>query len=182
MTKGFNLDVTAPYARPGNWNDPDILVVGQGWFGNDVVHLHLTRLTPNEQYTHISLWSLLSAPLLIGCDLTRLDNFTFNLLANDEVIDIDQDPLGKQAIAAVKNNNYQIMVKELEDHSKAAGLFNLTENDLEISVTWDELKIIGRCNVRDVWRQKDLGFFRNKFESTVPAHGVVLVKISGLPE
>jgi len=180
VTKGFNLDVTAPYARPGNWNDPDILVVGQGWFGNDVLRLHPTRLTPNEQYTHMSLWSLLSAPLLIGCDLTRLDDFTFNLLANDEVIDIDQDPLGKQAMAAVKNEKYLIMVKELEDHSKAVGLFNLTENDLEISVTWDALKIFGRHSVRDVWRQKNLGFFSGKFESVVPSHGVVLVKISSL--
>ncbi len=177
VKKGFNIDRTAPYARPGNWNDPDILVVGQGWFGNDVVRLHPTHLTPNEQYTHISLWSLLSAPLLIGCDLTRLDDFTFNLLANDEVIDIDQDPLGKQALAVVKNKDCQIMVKELEDCSKAVGLFNLSENDLKISATWDALKINGKQKVRDVWRQKDLGVFNDRFECIVPTHGVVLVKI-----
>ena len=180
VNKVFNLDVTAPYARTVNWNDPDILVVGQGWLGNDVLRLHPARLTPNEQYAHISLWSLLSAPLLIGCDLTRFDDFTFNLLANDEVIDIDQDPLGKHAMAAVKEENYQIMVKELEDHSKAVGLFNLRENDLEISVTWDALKIFGRHNVCDGWRQKDLGFISNKYESAVPSQDVILVKISGL--
>ncbi len=71
-----------------------MLVVGKvGWGPN----LHPTRLTPNEQYTHISLWSLLSAPLLIGCDMTQLDPFTFSLLSNDEVIAVNQDPLGKQA-------------------------------------------------------------------------------------
>ena len=79
------------YAKPGRWNDPDMLVVG--WVGWGPA-LHPTHLTPNEQYTHISLWSLLSSPLLIGCDLTRLDEFTLNLLTNDEVLEVNQDPLG----------------------------------------------------------------------------------------
>ena len=70
---GFDQqDQAAPFAKPGNWNDPDMLVVGHVGWGN----LHPTRLTPDEQYTHISLWCLLSAPLLIGCDMTKFDDFT----------------------------------------------------------------------------------------------------------
>jgi len=171
---GFNQDAGAPYAKPGNWNDPDMLVVGWVGFGNP----RPTELSPDEQYTHISLWSLLAAPLLIGCDLTKLDDFTLSLLTNDEVIAIDQDPLGKQAIALIKTNDFQIMVKELEDGSKAVGLFNLTKNELKISVSWDALKISGKQTVRDLWRQKELGVFSDSFESVVPSHGVVLVKIS----
>ena len=57
---GFRQGRAAPYAKPGNWNDPDMLVVGQVGWG----HLHPTRLTPDEQYTHISLWCLLSAPIV----------------------------------------------------------------------------------------------------------------------
>lgn len=178
VKKGFNLEVTAPYARPGSWNDPDMLVLGWGWYGDDIERLHPSHLTPDEQYSHIGLWALLSAPLLIGCDLSKLDDFTFNLLANDEVIDIDQDPLGRQALPAVKNGDYIIMVKDLEDGSKAAGLFNLTKDNLKIEVPWEILKIIGKQNIRDIWRQRDLGVFDNKFESEVPPHGVVLVKIS----
>ena len=79
------------YAGPGHWNDPDMLVVGNVGFGNP----HPTHLKPNEQILHISMWCLLSAPLLIGCDMTRLDPFTLALLSNDEVLDINQDPLGK---------------------------------------------------------------------------------------
>ena len=172
---GFNQEAGAPFQKPGNWNDPDMLVVGTGWFGGE--NMHPSRLTPNEQYTQISLWSLLSAPLLIGCDLTRLDDFTLNLLTNDEVIAIDQDPLGKAALPGVKNENYVIMVKDMEDGSKAVGLFNLTENDLKITAPWSALKLSGKQNVRDVWQQKDLGTFSDKFESMVPRHGVVLVKI-----
>lgn len=172
---GFNQEAAAPYQKPGNWNDPDMLVVGWvGWSSN----LRKTRLTPDEQYTHISLWSLLSAPLLIGCDLTRLDAFTLNLLTNDEVIAIDQDVLGKQALPVVNNESEVIMVKDLEDGSKAVGLFNLTENFKEITVTWDALKISGEQTVRDLWRQKDIGTFSNGFTKPVPPHGVMLVKIS----
>ena len=59
--------------------------------------MHPTRLTPDEQYTHVSIYSLLAAPMLIGCPLEQLDAFTRNLLTNDEVIGVDQDPLGKPA-------------------------------------------------------------------------------------
>jgi hypothetical protein len=91
---GFTQETPASYTRPSGWGDPDMLIVGWVGWGE---HLHQSRLTPAEQYTHISLWSLLAAPLLIGCDLDRIDAFTYNLLANDEVIAINQDPLGKAA-------------------------------------------------------------------------------------
>jgi len=171
---GFNQNAGAPFAKPGNWNDPDMLVVGLvGWGGGP----HPSRLTPSEQYTHISLWALLSAPLLIGCDLTKLDDFTMNLLTNDEVIAIDQDTLGNQAIPVVKTKDYQVIAKGLEDGSKAVGLFNLTEKQLKITVTWDVLGIKGVQKVRDVWRQKDIGVFNNAFDATVPPHGVILVTL-----
>jgi alpha-galactosidase len=167
---GFNREIFAPYQKPGNWNNPDYLMVG-------CINGKLTSLTQNEQYAHFSLWVILSAPLLLVCDLNKLDDFTLSLLTNDEVIAIDQDPLGKQGTAVLKDATYQVIVKELEDGSKAVGLFNLTENDLKISAPWDALKLSGKQKVRDVWRQKDLGVFTDKFESLVPPHGVVFVKI-----
>ena len=92
---GFNLQRNlSSYAGPGHWNDPDMLVVGQVGWGKG---LRDSRLTADEQYSHVSLWSLLSAPLLIGCDLSSLDRFTINLLCNNEIIAVNQDPLGKQA-------------------------------------------------------------------------------------
>jgi alpha-galactosidase len=178
VKKGFDLEMTAPYAKPGNWNDPDMLGLGYGWYGDNTRRMHPTHLTPDEQYTLMSLWSLLSAPLLIGSDLTKLDEFTKSLLENDEVLSIDQDSLGKQALPAFKNDNYVVMVKDLEDGSKAVGLFNLTEGDLNINANWAALKVSGQQKVRDLWRQKDLGTFADGFESSVPPHGVVLVKVS----
>ena len=170
---GFNQDKTAPDAKPGNWNDPDMLIVGKVGWG----HLHPTRLTPNEQYTHISLWCLLSAPLLIGCDMTQLDPFTLNLLENDEVIAVDQDPLGKEAMTVAKNGETRVYAKDLADGSKAVGLFNLGEMETQVTVNWSDLGLRGKLHVRDLWRQKDLGKFKNSFSATVPRHGVVLIRV-----
>jgi alpha-galactosidase len=172
---GFSQAGHEKYAKPGNWNDPDMLVVGMVGWGPA---LHPTRLTPNEQYTHISLWCLLSSPLLIGCDMTQLDDFTLGLLTNDEVLDVSQDPLGKQARRVSKDGDLEVWAKELEDGSVAVGLFNRGTWKSEITARWADLGIHGKQLVRDLWRQKDLGTYDGDFKASVPRHGVVLVKIS----
>jgi alpha-galactosidase len=172
---GFGQSGHEVYAHPGNWNDPDMLVVGNVGWGP---HLHPTRLTPSEQYTHITLWSLLSAPLLIGCDMTQLDDFTLNLLTNDEVIAVDQDPLGRQAHRAAQNeDDTEVWAKELEDGSMAVGLFNRSEVALPVTARWPDLRISGRRVVRDLWRQKSVGQFDGELTVDVPRHGAVLLKI-----
>jgi len=172
---GFYQNVASPYAKPGNFNDPDMLVVGWVGWGPK---LRVSRLTASEQYTHISLWALLSAPLLIGCDLTRLDDFTMNLLGNNEVIDIDQDALVKSAVPVIKHPLYEVWVKELEDGSKAVGIFNLDKNEKTISFDWSKVGITGKQVIRDVWRQKNMGSFNKSFETKVLPHGVTLIKVT----
>jgi alpha-galactosidase len=137
-----------------------------------------SRLTPNEQYTHISLWSLLASPLLIGCDMTQLDGFTLSLLTNDEVIGVNQDPLGKQAHRISKDENVEVWAKDMADGSNAVGLFNRGELELSVGVNWSELGLSGDRTVRDLWRQQDLGRYAGGFATQVPRHGVVLVKLT----
>jgi alpha-galactosidase len=171
---GFAQDAWAPFARPGHFNDADMLVVGQvGWFGP----LRPTRLKPDEQYTHISLWCLLSAPLLLGCDLEKLDDFTLGLLSNDEVLEVDQDTLGKQAVQVGGEGDLKVYAKPMDDGSLAVGLFNTGAAAATVTANWSDLKISGKQRVRDLWRQKDLGIFSDKFEASVAPHGVVLVRI-----
>jgi alpha-galactosidase len=169
-------DKSAEWAKPGNWNDPDMLVVGTVGWGNS----HPSKLKPDEQYLHFSLWSLFSAPLLIGCDMEKLDAFTLNLLTNDEVIEINQDPLGKQATCVQTIGDLRIYVKELEDGSRAVGFCNFGLEKLHLSYKdFDKLGISGRQKVRDLWRQKDLSVVETKtgqFPITVPVHGVLLYK------
>jgi alpha-galactosidase len=165
---------TQQYIRPGGWNDPDMLVVGYvGWGPN----LHPSRLTPDEQYSHISLWCLLSSPLLIGCDMERLDAFTLNLLTNDEVLEVNQDPAGKPARRQTVGEDLEVWTKPLEDGSVAVGLFNRGYMDALVTATWKDLGLQGTQQVRDLWRQKDLGSFDEKYTAAVNPHGVVLLRV-----
>lgn len=171
-------DKSAAWAKPGNWNDPDMLVVGTVGWGNP----HPSKLKPDEQYLHFTLWSLFSAPLLIGCDMEKLDAFTLNLLTNDEVIDINQDPLGKQATCAEVIGDLRIYVKELEDGSRAVGFCNFGLEKINLAYKdFAKLGISGRQKVRDLWRQKDvitLDATTGQLPIAVPVHGVLLYKFT----
>ena len=194
---GFTQTNNYQNAGPGHWNDPDMLVIGQvGWSKNTKP----TKLTPDEQYSHISLWSLLSSPLLIGCEMDKLDNFTLGLITNDEVIGVNQDVLGHQARLVQKGDDYQIWAKDLANGSKAVGLFYTgvteaaakdpvkminwgDENPKEtklISIDFKALGLSGKQKARDLWSQQNLGTYNDHFESDVNYHGVVLVKLSAL--
>lgn len=194
---GFSQNRWAPFSGPGHWNDPDMLVVGYVDVGKGK-NLHPSRLTADEQYTHITLWSLLAAPLLIGCDMARLDEFTLNLLSNDEVLAVNQDALGKQAVLVSESGPevtlvnkrtgrpdqtrtlkpFQVWARPLADGSQAVSLFNLGDTPATVTVKWSDLKITGKKTVRDLWRQKDLGKFKGELSLTVAPHGAEMVKIN----
>ena len=124
------------------------------------------------------MWALMAAPLFYSGDMGHLDEFTLNVLCNAEVIDLDQDPLGKQARIVRKTDDEFILAKPLEDGSVAVGLFNLTREPRTIEAGWADLKIDGRRQVRDVWRQKNIGFSAGPYSATVAPHGVVLVRLA----
>jgi hypothetical protein len=161
-----------PYSGPGHWNDPDMLVVGKvGWSDN----LRDSRLTPDEQYTHISLWSLLAANMLIGCDIAQMDDFTFNLLCNNEVNAVNQDILGHQAHQDVDEDGVQMWSRDLYDGAVAVGIFNLNEASVPVDLAGalDKIGIRDVETVRDLWRQKDIpmGLYN------VAPHGVLYLKV-----
>ena len=163
----------ASFNGPGHWNDADMLIVGKVGWGTP----HPTKLTPDEQYTHISLWCLWSAPLLLGCPLDQLDSFTLNLLTNDEVLALNQDPLGEQAKEITTVGSSKVLAKNLEDGSKAIGLFNVASEPNIVKITWEQLGISGKQVARDLWRQKNIGTYSDSFEASVWPHGVILIKI-----
>lgn len=168
-------DKWAPYSKPGHWNDPDMMIVGWVGWGKGP---YPTHLTPDEQYSHMTAWCLQSVPLLLGNDLTKLDDFTISLLTNDEVLAVNQDPLGKQATVVARQDSCGVLAKDMSDGSKAAGLFNITDSlTRKLSVKWSELGIEGKYIVRDLWRQKDLGIFKDEFSADVKPHGVVMISL-----
>ena len=161
-----------PYARPGAWNDPDMLVVGPLGWGN----IHPTRLTPNEQYTHMSFWCVLCSPLLIGCDMTKIDDFTMSLLTNDEVLETNQDPLGAAAARVSVKGRCEVWAKPMSDGSLVFALYNKGRRDARIVVNFAALGLEGEWRVRDLWRQKDLGLFAESFSAEVWPHATTLVR------
>ncbi len=175
---GFRQNGHEVYAGPGHWNDPDMLVVGKVGWGPS---LRDTRLSENEQITHITLWSMLASPLLIGCDMTRMDRFTVDVLTNDEVLDVNQDPAGKQGRRIKTGGGLEIWARPLWDGTQAVALFNKSVNTADVTVDWADLGLSGAQRVRDLWRKKDLGSFEKSFTAEVPVHGAVIVKV-GTPE
>ena len=185
----FTLDKWGPYGGPGHWNDPDMMILGNVTTG---AKLHPTRLTPNEQYSHVSLFSLLAGPLLIGCPIEQLDAFTLNLLSNDEVIEVNQDPLGKSARLVLEEEGVQVWLKQLEQGAYAVGIFNTAdfgktpasyfrwedEQAANYNLDFNKLKLTGLYNIRNVWTQKEVGANAKNFKATVPHHGVVLLKLT----
>lgn len=163
-----------PYAQPGHWNDPDMLIVGKvGWSNN----LRDSRLTPDEQYTHISLWTLLASNMLIGCDIAQMDDFTVSLLCNHEVNAVNQDILGMQAQRVVLDGSIQIWSRPLSDGSYAVGIFNVGPSDARVDFKkyFKEMGIGSLQSVRDLWRQKDLS--TTDVNYFIPTHGVKYLKI-----
>jgi alpha-galactosidase len=171
---GFRQAGREQWSKPGHWTDPDMLVIGKvGWGPN----IHDTRLTPNEQITHISLWVMQAAPLLIGADMSQFDKFTTDLMTNHEVMDVSQDELGKGAARIYQRERLELWARPLSDGSIAVGLFNRGLQAASMTATWAELGIRGSQPVRDLWLQKDLGAKTDAFTAMVPAHGAVMVKI-----
>jgi alpha-galactosidase len=165
------------YAKPGEWNDPDYILIG--WVGDarGKTEGKPTSLTPNEQYSYMSMWCLMAAPLFFSGDMSKLDEFTLNVLCNPEVIEVDQDPLGKQAKPVFQDDRSLILAKPMEDGSLAVGLFNLDQVARPMTASWSQLGINGPQRVRDLWRQKNLGQFDGQFTAEVARHGVMLVRL-----
>jgi alpha-galactosidase len=156
---------TAPYAGPGHWNDPDMLEIGN------------EHMTADEYRTHMSLWALTAAPLLAGNDIRTMSDVTKSILLNKEVIAVDQDALGKQA-SPVKSNKLETWVKPLSDGSVAVGVVNLDTAPATATVQASDLKLAGVKSARDLWAHKDVKFKNGEYSATLPAHGILMLKVS----
>ena len=164
-SNGFSQEALASYAGPGHWNDPDMLEVGNG------------GMSPDEYKTHFSLWAILAAPLLAGNDVRTLTPETREILLNKEVIAVDQDALGKQGTRIAQNGDTEVWAKPLQRGAYAVGLFNRSEKEQTISIAWADLKVSGPQRVRDLWAHMDKGRMEKSFSASVPAHGVVMVRV-----
>jgi alpha-galactosidase len=169
-TIGFAQGELAPFAKPGHWNDPDMLEIGNG------------GMTDEEYRTHMSLWSIIAAPLLAGNDLRDMSTTIREILINREVIAVDQDPQGQQGRRLSKSGDQEIWARPLSGGAQAVGLFNRANVPMKMTVNWSELGwSVAPDHVRDLWSHSDVpmqGGPSMGYTATVPAHGVVLLRIS----
>ena len=170
----------APHAKPGFWCDPDMLVVG--FMDTGAGTPHATNLTPNEQYTHLTLWSLFNAPLLLGCQLDKMDAFTMNLLTNPEVLSVNQDIAHPGAKRTTQTDSEWVIVKQLADGAFAVGVVNLYPFKRKVTLDFAANGLPVRANVRDLWRRKDIGEKRGSMSFDLPPHAPAFVKISAVSE
>jgi alpha-galactosidase len=171
---GFRQAGREKWSKPGHWTDPDMLVVGKvGWGPN----IHDTRLTPNEQITHITLWTIQAAPLLIGADMAQFDKFTTDLMTNHEVLEVNQDVLGRGGSRVWQQDRLEVWARPLADGTTAVALFNRGLQAATVTAQWADIGVTGRQPVRDLWQQRDVGTFADRFSIRVPAHGAVLIKV-----
>jgi len=169
----INLELTSPlaaFASPGLWNDPDMLEVGNG------------GMTFEEYRSHMSLWSILAAPLILGNDVRDMTAETLALLTNEEVIAVDQDPAGLQGVR-IQTEPYMIWTRPITLHgSRAVVLFNHTNDAQQMDVSWTQIGLApGHAVVRDLWAREDLGPFEDAYSTpgTVAAHDSVMLIITG---
>jgi alpha-galactosidase len=167
------------YAKPGAWNDPDYILIGQVGNAFKIEEAAKpTTLTADEQYSYMSAWALMASPLFFSGDMATLDPFTLNVLCNSEVIDVDQDVLGKQARIVRQSADELVLAKPLEDGSIAVGLFNLGEAERSLTVTYKDLGVkSAKVRTRDLWRQKDLAVTADAYTTPVNRHGVALIRV-----
>lgn len=163
---GFSQAAISSYTKPGHWNDPDMLEIGNG------------GMTSDEYRTHMTLWALLAAPLLAGNDLAHMSKDTLDILTNKEIIAIDQD----SAAHPVKRNIIQdgvteVWTRELQDGSIAVALFNRGDQAGPVTVEWSKLAVSAPASGRDLWAHKDLTFSGQNYTATIPRHSVIALRL-----
>jgi alpha-galactosidase len=162
---GFERNGKPEHAGPGGWNDPDMLEVGNG------------GMQEHEYRTHLTLWAMSAAPLLMGHDLRTMSKETVALLGNRAVIDVDQDQLGVQGRAMRKDVDSEIWVKPLKDGSAAIALFNRGTVEHEIALSASDAGFTSFDSARDLWTGANVPPTQSRF--AVPAHGAVMLRVSG---
>ncbi|WP_244624466.1 glycoside hydrolase family 27 protein [Sphingomonas sp. So64.6b] len=162
---GFDRNPKFAHAGPGGWNDPDMLEVGNGGMSHD------------EYTTHMTLWAMSAAPLLMGHDLRTTTPDALKLLENKEVIAVDQDRLGVQGALVRRDGAVEIWSKPLADGSVAIALFNRGEIDARVGFLPADAKLSRITRVRDLWRGKSTGSGAATYR--VPRHGAVMLRVVG---
>lgn len=174
VDRALNLSA---YARDGHYNDMDMLALGF----REGSAIGGNGLTPTEEQTHFGLWCIMSSPLLIGCDLSKIPQSTLNLLTNKELIALNQDTLALQAYPVVRNaDGGVILVKDIKEHhglERAAAFYNPGDYEISLSIPLSELEMGGYVKVRDLINRREIATVSDRLDFRLPPHGIAVVRL-----
>ena len=162
---GFSQAQIGEFVQPGHWNDPDMLEVGNG------------GMTDDEYRVHMTLWALLSAPLLAGNDLDKMSDATLKILTNPDLIAIDQDQAAHHAKRTALEGNTEVWTREMNDGAAVVALFNRDDQAKQVTATWSKIGLTAGAKARNLWTQEDVNLAGDSYTATVPKHGVVLLRL-----
>jgi alpha-galactosidase len=168
LSERFEADGKPQDNGPGGWNDPDMMLIGNGGMTND------------ESRTNMTLWSILAAPLIIGNDVRRMTPDVRDILMNKEIIAVDQDRLGKQGRRIVKDGTSEVWIRPLSDGSTAVAIFNRGGDGVRVDVKWSALGLADEERVRDLWKHSDVGDLAGGYKTTVVSHGSVFLRATAI--
>jgi alpha-galactosidase len=164
------VNVTVPlagYARPGAFNDPDMMEVGRG------------GMNDTEMRSHFALWAIMAAPLIAGNDLRNMNAATQTILKNQHLIAINQDTLGLQATQVANDGTRRVLAKRLANGDVAVALFNQGNSTTTISTTAAAIGKTGSSfTLRDAWTDAT-STSSGAITASVPGHGTVVYRVSG---
>jgi hypothetical protein len=166
------------FAGPGHWPDCDMICLGH--IGKDAVGgLRMTHFTMDEQRLMMTMWGLAPSPLILGMDLTQMDPWTLSLIANPEVLAVNQDPLGAQGTRISQHGPLESWAKKLHGGDMALALFNRGPHDGQhVTASWAGMGLPEKAVVRDLWNHKTLGEFTGQISLPVASHGAHFLRIS----
>jgi len=165
------------YAGPGHWNDPDMLEVGNG-------------MVVNEDRAHFAMWCMIAAPLIAGNDLRSMSKETLDILTNKEALAINQDELGIQGLQYSVKDSVETWFKPLKGGDWAVTFLNRSKSPKQLSFNWKTEQVVDDLNklslnasstlytLRDVWTKKIVGTTNKELKASLPAHDVIMFRLS----
>jgi alpha-galactosidase len=172
-----NLTKWNAYANPGGWPDADMLPLGRIGIRAERGEPRMSLLTPDEQRTLLTLWSIARSPLMFGGNLPDNDDFTLSLISNDEVLAVNQKAARSRELFS-RGDQVAWVAEIAGSPSRYLAVFNIGEADQEIAVKWTELGLAGNCAVRDLWAGKELGAAQDGQAFRIGPHASAIFRIS----
>lgn len=183
-----NNEGSMPFGGIGCFNDMDMLVVGMHGVGN----VGLGGCTDEEYRTHFSAWAIFGSPLMIGCDIRKLDDEAYKILTNRDVLAINQDGRGAQPYVAnnewmkINHGNTPVVARMMENGDVAVALFNMNDNDAVCNFRGDQIGLPPvtkvRLVARDAWSGEEFEIHNYAYVASIPAHGCKLLRVKVIPQ